>query len=203
MSPTTRWCHSCIFSSQEVTTFCRRHIIKMVLQHSWLKQIKKHTRKAGKHTPGKLENIPANHRFAKMCFLFAHCQGTAKHKLTFGNLRLFSKGNKFASDGAGTQFAMGKLSLLYFTILNHTWSQFLKASLNYWTTFWAEVTVSISHCFHSIMYPKWRGAPLRIDIASLLLAIINQNVLFLEVSVRPVAVRSPLPAIFQCHLWTA
>ena len=79
------------------------------------------------NTPAKLENIPANHRYAKMCFLFAHCQGTAKHKLTFGNLRFFSKRNcssknqenNFASEGAGTQFAMGKLSLLYFTNLNH------------------------------------------------------------------------------------
>lgn len=145
----------------------RRHIIKMVLQHSWLKQIKKHTCKAGNH----VQIIKAN-----MCFLFAHCQGTAKHKLTFGNLRFFSKRNcssknqenNIASEGAGTQFAMGKLSLLYFTNLNHTWRQFLKASLNCWTTFWADVTVSDASCTQNGEGSHWR-----IEFASLRLAIIK------------------------------
>ena len=196
MSPTTRWCHSCIFSSRNKSrkqTGRIRFSPKLPLfvedissrwcfnTHGWNKSRNipaklENTSAKLENTPAKLENIPADHRFAKMCFVFVHCQGTAKHKLTFGNLRFFSKGNcssknqenNFASEGAVTQFAMGKLSLLYFTNLNQTCSQFLKASLNCWTTFWADVPVSVASCTQNGQGSHWR-----IEFASLRLAIIK------------------------------
>ena len=111
----------------------------------------------GWNTPAKLECMCKPK--LRCVFLFVHCQEAAKHKLTFGNLR-FSKRNCSSKSqenniAARTQFCSEKTQPLIFHKPESYMTSIFEGvsySLNYLNLGWC-------HCFHYIMYPKWRKKP--------------------------------------------
>ena len=169
-----------------VTTVCRRHIIKMVLQHSWLKQIWKRYKM----------------RFF-ICALPRNCQTQAdigKPKILFKEELLQQTPGEQHCFGWGRHtICNGKTQPLIFIYISQTW---IIHDVNFWRRLLiVELPSGLMPLFPLHHVPKMARDPTQ-NWDHISSARYNQNVLFLEVSVRPVAVRSPLPAIFQCHLWT-
>ena len=170
-----------------------------------------------------------------------HCQGTAKHKLTFGNLsgtanfayrqvpkktrnagKLFDgngwcrtayslskidvsktrgktpkmdgeNGKPYSNGWCGGTIIFGNTLIFHKTELDT--EKNLKASLNEWTTSWADVTVPITSCTQNDKQNRHRK--LR-STSSWRFQRDNRS----GYHHAPRTPRISPPAIFQCHLWT-